>query len=207
MPSRFVRAFLSLVLSILLPFRRHSWSLLPTGPASLMSYCAVVIYILYEARLEFALVATASLNYGLRPVVDYILYGAKLEFVLSRSNSNYWRTSKTISTILRSLPPCRLFHLDDSCLASGYHHRTLHALSLCLHSIISYRRRLLLAITISTLLTEGSLTESVQHGKRDGFRNEGVSTWSVFLLLVAVDPHAFNSEKSYPLDSRQRFHS
>jgi len=110
-PSCFlVRAFLSLVLSILLPFRRHSRSLLPTGPASLISYCAVVIYILYEARLEFALVATASLNYGLRPVVDYILYGAKLEFVLSRFTGARRRQSLhfTITAPMSALPPRRL---------------------------------------------------------------------------------------------------
>jgi len=41
----------------------------------------------------------------------------------------------------------------------------------------------------------------------DGFRNERVSTWSALLLLVAIGPHAFNSEKAYPLDPRQRVHS
>jgi len=52
---------------------------------------------------------------------------------------------------------------------------------------------MLVATTISTLMEE-SLKEAVQYGKRGGFHNEGVSTWSV-LLLVTVDPYAFNSEK------------
>jgi len=59
MPSRFLLRlfkFLSLVLqlSFLLPFRRHSRSLLPTGRASIISCRAVVNHILYEAKLEFA---------------------------------------------------------------------------------------------------------------------------------------------------------
>ena len=59
---------------------------------------------------------------------------------------NYGRVAKTVSTILRSPPPRRLFHLDDSCLAPGYHHSTLHALSLFLHSQTLYRRCLLFVV-------------------------------------------------------------
>ena len=68
-----VRLFLSLVfLSFLLPFCRHSRSLLYTGPPSIVGSCSAV--------------------------VDCILYETKLEFALSRSKLNYWRASKTVST-------------------------------------------------------------------------------------------------------------
>jgi len=63
MPSAvfFIRLFLSLpLLTFLLPFRCHSRSLLPTGPASIISCRAAADYILYEAKLEFALVTTKS---------------------------------------------------------------------------------------------------------------------------------------------------
>jgi hypothetical protein len=97
--------------------------------------------------------------------------------------------SNTVSTILLSLPPRRLFHLDDSsthasCFAPGYHPNIIPGLTCPLPVppfayIISKT-----PVLCHRLLTQESWTEMVEYGKRDGFRNEGVSDITGYLQCL-----------------------
>jgi len=71
------------------------------------------------------------------------------------------------------------------------------------------RRRLLVATAVSRFLKQESSRKVMGHGTRDNAEkelpSEGIVTWSVLLLLIAVVyHHTFNSGHVYLLDPRRR---
>jgi hypothetical protein len=172
----------SLTLPSFPPSRCQSGSLLPTGWASIVPCIAVLVsHIGICTR-----VATASWS--------------NLELAVRVED----RLCKFTITA-----PQRLFYLGDSCFAPGYHHHTLHALSL--PSIFIHDNEGLtkgpvichLHCRRGTIRRRGRPWKKRSFSKRSS-NGEGVFTWSVHLLVAVIDPHAFNSGDAYPLDPRKR---
>jgi hypothetical protein len=131
-------AFFSLTLPSFPSSRCQSWSLLPTGWASIVLCIAVLVGHL-GIRTQMAIASWSNLELAVR-VEDRRL----CKFTITASQ--------------------RLFYLGDSCFAPSYHHRTLHALSLPSIFIYDDERGPLFATSIAA---EEPLGEEVGHGKRD----------------------------------------